>query len=157
MRWTGAAAAAVLSGFSFTNWQNSNETEVYAVASCVVAAAGWLCLRWRATRGSDRSSRLLLLIAYLLGASIANHLLALLAGPAVLVFLFAHLLEAPNPDAAERKREWSQALLMSDADVKYTYADITKAKRLIGYDPKVSVRDGVERFWQWYKKVVRGK
>jgi len=44
---------------------------------------------------------------------------------------------------------------MMAADVKYTYADIEKARRLLGYDPKVSVRDGVNRFWQWYKKAVR--
>lgn len=45
---------------------------------------------------------------------------------------------------------------MMAADVAYTYADIAKAKRLLGYDPKVSVRDGVERFWAWYGKAVRG-
>jgi UDP-glucuronate 4-epimerase len=45
---------------------------------------------------------------------------------------------------------------MLAADVKYTYADISKARRLLGYDPKVSVRDGVQRFWGWYSKVVRG-
>jgi UDP-glucuronate 4-epimerase len=44
---------------------------------------------------------------------------------------------------------------MMAADVKYTYADISKARRLLGYDPKVSVRDGVERFWAWYSKAVR--
>jgi len=44
---------------------------------------------------------------------------------------------------------------MMDADVKYTYADITKAQRLLGYDPKVGVREGVERFWGWYRKAVR--
>jgi UDP-glucuronate 4-epimerase len=46
---------------------------------------------------------------------------------------------------------------MMAADVKYTYADIEKARRLLGYDPKVSVRDGVELFWQWYEKAVRRK
>jgi UDP-glucuronate 4-epimerase len=45
---------------------------------------------------------------------------------------------------------------MMAADVKYTYADIEKARRLLGYDPKTSVRDGVEQFWRWYQKVVRG-
>jgi UDP-glucuronate 4-epimerase len=45
---------------------------------------------------------------------------------------------------------------MMAADVKYTYADISKARRLLDYDPKVSVRDGVERFWEWYKTAVRG-
>ena len=44
---------------------------------------------------------------------------------------------------------------MMSADVQYTYADISKARRLLGYDPKVSVKDGVERFWAWYKKAVR--
>lgn len=43
---------------------------------------------------------------------------------------------------------------MMAADVAYTYADITKAKRLLGYDPKVSVYDGVERFWKWYRAAV---
>ena len=39
---------------------------------------------------------------------------------------------------------------MMDADVAYTYADISKARRLIGYDPKVSVHDGVKQFYDWY-------
>jgi len=51
----------------------------------------------------------------------------------------AHLVETP----------------MMDADVKYTYADIGKARRLLGYDPKVSVREGVERFWNWYRDAVK--
>jgi UDP-glucuronate 4-epimerase len=44
---------------------------------------------------------------------------------------------------------------MMAADVKYTYADISKAQKLLGYEPKVSVRDGVAQFWEWYRKVVR--
>ncbi len=31
-----------------------------------------------------------------------------------------------------------------------TYADITKAKDLLGFNPTVSVQEGVERFWAWY-------
>jgi UDP-glucuronate 4-epimerase len=45
---------------------------------------------------------------------------------------------------------------MMAADVKYTYADISKARRLLDYEPRVSVREGVERFWGWYREVVRG-
>src|SRR5688572_25939284 len=41
---------------------------------------------------------------------------------------------------------------MLDADVKYTYADITKARRLLGYDPKVNVEEGTRRFFEWYIK-----
>lgn len=37
------------------------------------------------------------------------------------------------------------------ADVNKTYADITKARELLGYQPKVSVEEGVAAFWEWYK------
>ena len=46
---------------------------------------------------------------------------------------------------------------MPDADVKYTYADVGKAARLLGYDPKVSVQEGIELFWRWYREAVLGK
>jgi UDP-glucuronate 4-epimerase len=36
------------------------------------------------------------------------------------------------------------------ADIQYTYADISKARRLLNYHPKVSVREGVNAFWEWY-------
>jgi UDP-glucuronate 4-epimerase len=39
---------------------------------------------------------------------------------------------------------------MMDADVAYTYADISKARRLLNYEPKVSVEDGVRRLYEWY-------
>lgn len=37
------------------------------------------------------------------------------------------------------------------ADVQYTYADISKARKLLGYNPQVSVGEGVRAFWEWYK------
>ncbi len=40
---------------------------------------------------------------------------------------------------------------MPAADVKLTYADISKARELIGYDPQISVVDGVKSFWDWYQ------
>jgi UDP-glucuronate 4-epimerase len=43
---------------------------------------------------------------------------------------------------------------MLAADVRYTYADISKARRLLDYDPKVSVEEGVNRFWEWYQAEV---
>jgi UDP-glucuronate 4-epimerase len=36
------------------------------------------------------------------------------------------------------------------ADVVRTYADISKARRLLDYNPRVSVREGVTAFWDWY-------
>jgi len=40
---------------------------------------------------------------------------------------------------------------MPDTDIPYTFSEISKARRLLGYDPKVSVREGVARFWSWYQ------
>jgi UDP-glucuronate 4-epimerase len=38
------------------------------------------------------------------------------------------------------------------ADVVRTYADIGKARSLLGYSPRISVEEGVARFWEWYRK-----
>ncbi|CAA9578999.1 MAG: NAD-dependent epimerase/dehydratase [uncultured Truepera sp.] len=42
------------------------------------------------------------------------------------------------------------------ADVYVTYADIGKARRLLGFNPTVSVQAGVERFWEWYQAEQKG-
>ncbi len=36
-------------------------------------------------------------------------------------------------------------------DAPYTFADITKSKEMLGYRPRVSIRDGIDRFVDWYK------
>ncbi len=53
----------------------------------------------------------------------------------------AHLVPAPMPET----------------DIPYTYADISKARRLLGYNPTISVQDGVARFLEWYEQAVRKK
>lgn len=35
-------------------------------------------------------------------------------------------------------------------DVRDTFADISKAEGALGYEPKVSIRDGLENFVEWY-------
>jgi len=109
----GAAAAAVLGAFTFTNWQNSNETEVYTVATFTTAAMSWACLLWRARRSTERAPRFLLLIVYLAGISIGNHLLALLAVPGVLLFLVATLRSDPARDPVRRRAEWGQVAVVA--------------------------------------------
>lgn len=37
-------------------------------------------------------------------------------------------------------------------DVPITYADVAKARRLLGYEPKVPIREGLERFVAWYRE-----
>lgn len=41
---------------------------------------------------------------------------------------------------------------MQSGDVEHTYADIRKSKSMLGYEPTVSIEDGIERFVDWYKK-----
>ena len=113
LRLAGAAAGALLGAFSFTNWQNSNETEVYAVATFTIAAMSWLAMLWRRRRGEPRAGRLLLLVVYLAGVSIGNHLLALLAGPAVVAFLIATLRAEPAAEPRVRREEWGQVAVVA--------------------------------------------
>ena len=35
-------------------------------------------------------------------------------------------------------------------DVPRTYADVSKARRLLGYDPRTPIEEGVRRFVQWF-------
>jgi UDP-glucuronate 4-epimerase len=43
---------------------------------------------------------------------------------------------------------------MPEADIPYTYADISKARRLLGYNPTTSVQEGVARFLEWYQETI---
>jgi len=44
-----------------------------------------------------------------------------------------------------------------DADILYTFADISKARALLDYDPQVTVEEGCRRFWEWFQKAVLEK
>jgi len=46
-------------------------------------------------------------------------------------------------------------LPMQPGDVDRTFADISKAKKLIGYYPKTSFKEGIERFIKWYKENIK--
>lgn len=70
-------------------------------------------------------------------------------GHPVLLAEFISLIE----DVTGRKANLQPAPMM-DTDMSTTYADTGKAKRLLDYEPHVSVREGVERFWQWYQRSV---
>jgi UDP-glucuronate 4-epimerase len=40
-------------------------------------------------------------------------------------------------------------------DVPITYADVAKARRMLGYSPKVHIREGLRRFVRWYRENAR--
>lgn len=70
-------------------------------------------------------------------------------GEPVLLSDFVRDLEALAGRTAPVKSE-----PMMRADVSYTYADITKARKLLGYEPTVSVAEGTRRFFEWYCEAV---
>lgn len=43
-------------------------------------------------------------------------------------------------------------LPMQPGDVDTTYADIEKAKKLLGYEPKTKFKEGIKKFISWYKQ-----
>ena len=41
---------------------------------------------------------------------------------------------------------------LQPGDVPQTYADISKARNLLGYNPKTQIEDGIQRFVEWFRK-----
>jgi hypothetical protein len=109
----GAAAAAVISAFVFTVWQNSNETEVYMVATLSISAVCWLTWLWRRHRGTGRAPHILLLVVYILAVSLGAHLLTLLVGPAVIGFMYHTIRTEPLRDEQERRVERAQLAVLT--------------------------------------------
>ena len=49
-------------------------------------------------------------------------------------------------------REANKLMLpMQPGDCEATYADINRAGRLLGFEPKTSIEEGLDRFIGWYK------
>lgn len=40
-------------------------------------------------------------------------------------------------------------------DVPVTFADITKSRKLLGYDPRIPIEEGIPRFVEWFKSTVK--
>ena len=49
------------------------------------------------------------------------------------------------------KRAQVQVVDNQAGDVQHTFADCSKAARMVGYEPKVSVEEGMRRCYRWYK------
>ena len=68
-------------------------------------------------------------------------------GTPILLADFVRLIE---DEAGKRSNLSDQP--MPDADIEYTYANIERAKELLGYEPAVTVEQGVKEFWNWYRE-----
>ena len=85
----GGVCGALAYTWSDTFWFSAVEAEVYAFSSFCTALVFWLILKWENRADQPHSDRYLILIAYVIGVSIAVHLLNLLCIPAiVLVFYY---------------------------------------------------------------------
>jgi UDP-glucuronate 4-epimerase len=40
------------------------------------------------------------------------------------------------------------------SEPKINFADISKARRFLDYDPKTAVADGLSRLWDWYQREI---
>ncbi|MEP5340208.1 MAG: DUF2723 domain-containing protein [Algibacter sp.] len=77
--------------FTFTDsfWFNAAETEVYAMATLIMAVLFWLGLRWEQDMDKPRGNRWLILIAFIIGLSFGVHFMGLLTIPAIgLIYYF---------------------------------------------------------------------
>jgi hypothetical protein len=85
----GAAATGVLVGaFSWTVWNQSAVNEkVYTVSLLFMALVTWLAVHWGDDEPGPHRDRWLILIAYLLALTSTNHMMGVLAAPAVIVYV----------------------------------------------------------------------
>ena len=86
----GAALVGSLA-FTFTDsfWFNAVETEVYAMATLIMAVLFYLGLRWESDMHKPRGNRWLILISFIVGLSFGVHFMGLLTIPALgLIYFF---------------------------------------------------------------------
>jgi len=91
----GAALVGSLS-FTFTDsfWFNAVETEVYAMATLIMAVLFYLGLRWEQDMNMPRGNKWLILIAFITGLSFGVHFMGLLTIPAIgLIYYFKNYKE----------------------------------------------------------------
>lgn len=85
----GAGAVGALAyTFSDTFWFSAVEGEVYAYFSFCTALVVWLILKWENHADEPHANRYIILIAYIIGISIAVHLLNLLCIPAIVLIYY---------------------------------------------------------------------
>ncbi len=54
------------------------------------------------------------------------------------------------------KKTKKEFLPLQPGDVPTTFADVSKAQKLLGYQPKVKIEEGVGEFVNWYREYYKG-
>ncbi|MBI3595842.1 MAG: GDP-mannose 4,6-dehydratase [Nitrospirae bacterium] len=55
-------------------------------------------------------------------------------------------------EKALNKKAQIQDMPLQAGDVPLTFADVSKAKRLLGYQPRTSIEEGLKKFVEWYRE-----
>ena len=84
-----SAIASLTFMFTDTFWFNAVETEVYAMATLIMAALFYLGLKWEQEMHLPKGNRWLILISFVVGLSFGVHFMGLLTIPAIgLIYFF---------------------------------------------------------------------
>ncbi|MFH2054896.1 MAG: DUF2723 domain-containing protein [bacterium] len=102
-----AAVGALLFAFSRTNWGNSVEAEVYALAMLLTFLLVWYSLKWFDARGTALGKRYIILLAYLGVLAVGIHMTVFLV--MVPIFLFIIISE---PTLRRDLRFWVSGFLL---------------------------------------------
>ncbi len=106
-----ALAGALVGATAFTVWNQSVVNEkVYTLSLLSIALILWLIVRWDDQEPGEAHDHYLLLIMYLLALTSTNHMMGVLVGPVVAVFLYPPLMTRRAASDEGRAMEWSQWL-----------------------------------------------
>ena len=144
-RWqriAGGALATLVGATSFTVWNQSVVNEkVYTVSLMGLAIVSWLTVRWCDDPDGAAADRILVLIAYLLGLGNANHMMGLLAAPAVVVAVLVR-----RPDTLIR---WKLLVLLAAVFLLGNTPFLTQPIRALHHP---AINEGEPTTWSafWY-------
>jgi hypothetical protein len=142
LRIVGGVTATIIGATAFTVWNQSVVNEkVYTVSLMGLAIVSWLTVRWSDNPEGPAADRTLILIAYLLGLGNANHMMGLLAAPAVIVAVLVR-----RPDTLLR---WKLLLILAGVFLLGNSPFLTQPIRAAHYPP---INEGEPTTWSafWY-------
>jgi len=123
----GGAVGALALAFSDSFWFNAVETEVYAMASFIMALLLWLGLKWVDHIHEERGHRWLLLISFVVGLVFGIQFMGFLAIPSIgLLYFFKKY-----PDFSLRQFLLANALVVALLFLVYKYS-LTYVLKIFG-------------------------
>ncbi len=99
----GGFAGALFAAYSFTNWFNNVEAEVYGIANCVIALQFWIGLKWYDHKGTRYGNQLLLLVTYIAFLGIGIQLNTVIPIPCIFLFVILN--------DEEKRKHWQLWLI----------------------------------------------